>query len=62
EDFIEKTSLELEDGPYETLAGYIMHKLGRIAKLNDEVIVNGVKLVVSKIDHRRIVRVKILGL
>jgi putative hemolysin len=62
EDFIEKTSLELEDGPYETLAGYIMHKLGRVAKLNDEVIVNGVKLVVSKIDHRRIVRVKILGL
>jgi putative hemolysin len=62
EDFTEKTSVTLEDGPYETLAGYIMHKLGRVAKLSDVVIVKGVKLVVSKIDHRRIARVKVLGL
>ncbi|MDR3116279.1 MAG: hemolysin family protein [Bifidobacteriaceae bacterium] len=66
EDFFAKTGVKLEDGPYETLAGYIIFRLGRLAKVNDEIIFrqgnNGIKLVVSKTDHHRIVRVKILGL
>jgi putative hemolysin len=62
ESFYEQTKIKLKDGPYETLAGYIMFRLGRLAKLNDEIIVQNVKLVVSRIEQRRIVRVKILGL
>ncbi len=31
EEFAERTGIELEDGPYETVAGYVIHRLGRLA-------------------------------
>ena len=30
EDFDDKTGLELPDGPYETVAGFVIHQLGRL--------------------------------
>lgn len=35
EDFAERTGIALEDGPYETIAGWMLARLGRIAAVGD---------------------------
>ena len=47
-----------DDGPYETLAGYIMTVLGRIPEVGDEVTGTDVKLRVEQLDGRRIVDIR----
>ncbi len=39
EDFAERTGLAIPEGPYDTVAGFVMARLGRIAELNDTVVV-----------------------
>ncbi|MES2171592.1 MAG: hemolysin family protein [Actinomycetota bacterium] len=47
-----------EDGPYETVAGYIMSELGRIPVAGDTVTVEGGEFRVERMDGRRIERVR----
>lgn len=41
EDFEEATGVALEDGGYETVAGFVMARLGRIPEVGDRVVVEG---------------------
>jgi len=58
-DFAERTGVELPEGPYETLGGYLMAALGRLAVVGDVVEVPGagVLLRVLALDGRRVARV-----
>ena len=47
-----------EDGPYETVAGFVMKELGRLPEVGDEVIVAGGTLHVVRLDGRRIDRIR----
>ncbi|HVF11808.1 MAG TPA: hemolysin family protein [Actinomycetota bacterium] len=53
------TGVELPEGDYETVAGFILEKLGRLAKRGDEVEVNGTKIRVANVRQRRILSVDI---
>src|SRR4051794_15663417 len=59
DDFAEATGHELPDGPYETVAGAIMARLGRLARHGDAVEVDSVRLRVTKMDGRRVARVRV---
>jgi putative hemolysin len=39
DDFMDETGIELPDGPYETAAGFMVAELGRLPKVDDEVVV-----------------------
>jgi putative hemolysin len=56
DDFAEATGLELPDGPYETVAGYVLAELGRLPEVGDVVDVEGRTLSVVELDGRRIAR------
>ncbi len=56
EEFAERTGVDLQDGPYETAAGYVVHRLGRLAEPGDIITVEGHEVVVADVDARRIVR------
>jgi putative hemolysin len=56
----ERTGLELPDGPYETLAGYVMASLGTLPTVGAEVEVAGWKLAVTELDGRRASRVRVI--
>ena len=56
EEFAEVTGVELTDGPYETAAGYVIHRLGRLAVVGDRVRVDGHELVVTATTGRRLTR------
>ena len=57
EDFARATGVTLEDGPYETVAGFVMHRLGRLAEPGDVVVLDTHRLVVTEVDRHRITRV-----
>jgi putative hemolysin len=60
EDFEEETGVTLPEGPYETVAGYLVATLGRMPDIGDTVLVDKAQLVVSDLDGRRISRVTVL--
>ncbi|WP_166981156.1 hemolysin family protein [Paramicrobacterium fandaimingii] len=55
----ERTGVQIsEDGPYETVAGYIVSELGRLPDVGDEVTISEGTLRVTRMDGRRIDRVR----
>jgi len=57
DDFEDETGLELPEGPYETVAGYVVASLGRLPEPGDSVDYEGVRLVVRDLEGRRVSRI-----
>lgn len=55
----EATGIRLPDGPYETLAGLVVQRLGRIAAVGDAITVDGYRLTVATMDRHRVDRIVI---
>ena len=60
DDFAESTGVELPDGPYETVGGYVMASLGRLAAVGDTVSAPGAVLKVVEMDGFRVARVHVV--
>jgi putative hemolysin len=58
----EQTGVRLPDGPYETLAGYVMAALGHVPRNGEAVEVDGHRLEVTELDGRRVSRVRVTPL
>jgi putative hemolysin len=54
EDLQDLTGVSLPDGPYETLSGFVMHYLGRIAQVNDVVRINGARFTIISMSGKRV--------
>ncbi|QIX28906.1 HlyC/CorC family transporter [Nocardioides sp. JQ2195] len=59
EELAEHTGLVLPDGGYETVAGYLLAQLGRVAEVGDQVEVSDATLRVTGIDGHRITQVEL---
>ncbi|HET7174293.1 MAG TPA: hemolysin family protein [Nocardioidaceae bacterium] len=59
DDFEDETGLMLPDGPYETVAGFVVHRLGRLPVVGDVVATDGHTLTVVDLDGRRASRVRV---
>jgi putative hemolysin len=59
DDFEDETGIELPEGPYETVAGYLMAQLGRLAVEGDSVDFEGHRIVVRDVENRRVGRVRV---
>ena len=62
DEFHEQTGVRLPDGPYETLAGYVMACLGHVPRTGEAVEVGSHRLEVTELDGRRVARVRITPL
>jgi CBS domain containing-hemolysin-like protein len=56
----EEIKLPLEPSEYDTVAGFIINHLGRIPKVNEEVVIAGKKFIISKATPSRIETVKLI--
>jgi putative hemolysin len=59
EDFAEETGFELPEGPYETVAGYVVAELGELPEVGTAVEVEGHLLTVTELDGRRASRIRV---
>jgi putative hemolysin len=59
DDFTEVTGLQLPEGPYETVAGFVLAELGRLPEVGDTIEVEGRTLTVLELDGRRISRLSV---
>ena len=59
DEFAEQTGVHLPEGPYETVAGYVLATLGELPGVGAEVEADGRRLTVTKLDGRRVARVQV---
>jgi putative hemolysin len=59
EDFADEVGFELPEGPYETVAGFVVAALGRIPEVGESVEVDGRRLTVTELDGRRASRIRV---
>jgi len=59
EDFADETGVELPEGPYETVAGYVVATLGRLPEVGESVEYAGHLLTVIELDGRRASRIRV---
>jgi putative hemolysin len=59
DEFAEQTGIYLPEGPYETVAGYLLAALGHLPADGESAEVSGRKLTVTQLDGRRISRVRV---
>jgi putative hemolysin len=60
EDFADLTGIELEDGPYETVAGYFLAHTGRMGEVGETLHSDdGYNMTVTKVDDRRIETIEV---
>jgi putative hemolysin len=59
DDFRDETGLELPEGPYETVAGYVVARLGHVPEVGEECAIDGHVLSVVAVDGRRVSRVRV---
>jgi putative hemolysin len=59
DDFEDETGIALPEGPYETVAGFIMAQLGHVPDAGESCMVPEHQLTVLEVDGRRIARVKV---
>jgi CBS domain containing-hemolysin-like protein len=59
DDFNEHFNLNLRDPHYDTIAGFVLGHLGRLARIGDTVVVDGVRLRVEAMDGLRIARLSL---
>lgn len=56
----EEIELPVEPSDYDTVAGYIINHLGRIPTVNEEILIEGKKFIISKATQSRIETVKLI--
>jgi putative hemolysin len=59
DDFEDETGIELPEGPYETVAGFIVQRLGHVPHVGDGTTFDRYELLVRELDGRRIARVRV---
>ena len=59
DDFADETGIELPEGPYETVAGYVIATLGHLPEVGEECPADGHVLTVVSVDGRRISRLRL---
>jgi len=59
DDFAEATGITLPEGPYETVAGFVMNRLGHLPQVGEHVDINDYRLTVTELDGRRVARLRL---
>jgi putative hemolysin len=59
QEFASASGIELPEGHYETVAGFVIDRLGRLPRTGDQVEVAGYVLTVTEMDRLRIARIRV---
>jgi CBS domain containing-hemolysin-like protein len=59
DELADATGFRMPDGDYETLAGLVLTRLGRIPEVNDEVRIDGWRITVMRMDRHRVAELRV---
>jgi CBS domain containing-hemolysin-like protein len=59
DELAEATGFRMPQGEYETLAGLVLSRLGRIPEVNDEVFIDGWRITVMRMDRHRVAELRV---
>jgi putative hemolysin len=59
EELADLTAADLEEGPFETVGGWILHELGEVPVTGASLVAQGLRLTVEEVSDRRIGRVRV---
>jgi CBS domain containing-hemolysin-like protein len=62
DELAEATGFRMPEGDYETLAGLVLTRLGRIPEVNDEVRIEGWRITVMRMDRHRVAELRVAKL
>ncbi|WP_425455258.1 hemolysin family protein [Allorhizocola rhizosphaerae] len=62
DELAEQTGFLLPEGPYETLAGFLMARLGHIPQVGEELVVDGWEFTIVEMDRHRVEQVRLVHL
>ncbi len=62
DELADATGFRMPEGDYETLAGLVLTRLGRIPEVNDEVRVDGWRITVMRMDRHRVAELRVARL
>jgi CBS domain containing-hemolysin-like protein len=60
DEVVEATGFEMPDGAYETLAGMVVERLGRIPSTGDSVVLDGWTITVVEMDRHRVAELRLI--
>jgi CBS domain containing-hemolysin-like protein len=61
DELMEQTGFELPEGPYETLAGYLLSRLGHIPVVGESLQDGGWEFTVMQVDRHRVEQVRVVA-
>jgi CBS domain containing-hemolysin-like protein len=61
DELVEQTGFELPEGPYETLAGFLLARLGHIPVVGESLEENGWEFTVMEVDRHRVEQVRVVA-
>jgi putative hemolysin len=59
QEFTSASGLALPEGHYETVAGFVIDRMGRLPRVGDRVDIDGHALTVTAMDRLRIARIRV---
>jgi CBS domain containing-hemolysin-like protein len=59
DEVVDATGFHMPEGEYETLAGLVLSRLGRIPEVNDEVRIDGWRITVMRMDRHRVAELRV---
>jgi CBS domain containing-hemolysin-like protein len=62
DELADATGFRMPEGDYETLAGLVLDRLGRIPEVNDEVRIDGWRITVMRMDRHRVAELRVAKL
>src|SRR4051812_40534905 len=61
DELMEQTAFRLPEGPYETLAGFLLARLGHIPVVGESLVENGWEFTVKAVDRHRVEQVRVVA-
>ena len=60
EEFNQELKVSLKDDEFDTIGGIVLHEFARFPKVNDSIVIEGLRFIILSLEERRIKRIKVI--
>jgi len=60
EEFNQELNVSFKDNEFDTIGGIVLHQFARFPKVNDSIVIEGLRFIILSLEERRIKRIKVI--